>query len=74
MKIQLFIILILMEIEDIRSIITEITNLRGQGILLSDFLNGDRILHEFDEITLQMKHGRYVLPKKNPKSRECFFV
>ena len=52
-----------MQIEDISSIITEISNLRGQGIILSDFLDGDRILHEFNQINLQMKHGRYVLPK-----------
>jgi len=52
-----------MQIEDISSIITEISNLRGQGIILNDFLDGDRILHEFNQINLQMKHGRYVLPK-----------
>jgi hypothetical protein len=52
-----------MQIEDVSSIITEISNLRGQGIILNDFLDGDRILHEFNQISLQMKHGRYVLPK-----------
>jgi len=52
-----------MQIEDISSIITEISNLRSQGITLSDFLDGDIILHEFNQINTQMKHGRYVLPK-----------
>jgi len=52
-----------MQIEDVSSIITEISNLRSQGIILNDFLDGDRILHEFNQISLQMKHGRYVLPK-----------
>jgi len=52
-----------MQIEDISSIITEISNLRSQGVILNDFLDGDRILHEFNQIALQMKHGRYVLPK-----------
>ena len=52
-----------MEFEDIKSIITEISNLRSQGIVLSDFLDGDRILYEFNQINMQMKHGRYVLPK-----------
>ena len=52
-----------MEIEDIKSIITEISNLRSQGIVLSEFLDPDRILYEFDQINIQMKHGRYVLPK-----------
>jgi len=52
-----------MQIEDVSSIITEISNLKGQGVALNDFLDGDRILHEFNQISLQMKHGRYVLPK-----------
>ena len=52
-----------MQIEDISSIITEISNLRGQGIILNDFLDGDGKLHEFNQINLQIKHWRYVLPK-----------
>ncbi len=52
-----------MQIEDISSIITEISNLRSQGIVLSEFLDPDRILHEFDQVNIQIKHGRYVLPK-----------
>ncbi len=52
-----------MEFQDITSIITEISNLRNQGIVLSEFLNGDRLLNEFEQINIQLKHGRYVLPK-----------
>jgi len=46
-----------------KTIVTEISNLRNQGIVLSEFLDGDRILYEFDQINMQLKHGRYVLPK-----------
>jgi hypothetical protein len=52
-----------MEFQDITSIITEISNLKNQGIVLSEFLNEDRILNEFEQINIQLKHGRYVLPK-----------
>ncbi len=52
-----------MEFQDITSIITEISNLRNQGIVLSEFLNEDRLLNEFEQIDIQLKHGRYVLPK-----------
>jgi len=30
---------------------------------LSEILDPDRILYEFDQINIQLKHGRYVLPK-----------
>jgi len=63
-----------MDIEDIKNIITEISNLRNQGFVLSEILDSDKILYKFDQINIQLKHGRYVLPKmyslikKNPKS------
>ena len=52
-----------MDIEDINNMVTEISNLKNQGIVLSEFLDADRILYEFDQINIQLKHGRYVLPK-----------
>jgi len=52
-----------MDIEDMKNIITEISNLKNQGIVLSEFLDAERILFEFDQINIQLKHGRYVLPK-----------
>ena len=45
------------------NIVTEISNLKNQGIALSEFLDAERILSEFDHINTQLKHGRYVLPK-----------
>lgn len=52
-----------MEYQDIQSIIAEISILKNQGIVLSDFLSEDRLLNEFEQINIQLKHGRYVLPK-----------
>ena len=52
-----------MDIQDINNIITEISNLKNRGIVLSEFLDTERILSEFDHINNQLKHGRYVLPK-----------
>ena len=46
-----------------KNIVTEISNLKHQGVILSEFLDPDRLLYEFDQINLQLKHGRYVLPK-----------
>ena len=52
-----------MDVQDINRIIVEITNLKNQGIVLSENLNTERIMSEFEHIDNQLKHGRYVLPK-----------
>ncbi len=52
-----------MDIEDMNNIVNEILNLINQGIILSEFLDTERLLSEFDQINIQLKHGRYVLPK-----------
>jgi len=52
-----------MDIKDINDIIVEISNLRNLGIVLSEFLDTERILSEFEHIDNQLKHGRYVLSK-----------
>ena len=55
--------MIIMNIEDVNRIIDEISKLKTQGIVLSDFLDTERIMSEFEHIDSQLKHGRYVLPK-----------
>ena len=45
-----------MDIKDMKNIVTEISNLKHQGIILSEFLDPDRLLYEFDQINLQLKH------------------
>ncbi len=45
------------------NIVTEISNLKNRGIVLSEFFDTERLLSEFDHINTQLKHGRYVLPK-----------
>ncbi len=52
-----------MDIQDMSNIIFEISNLKKQGIILSDFLDTERLLSEFNHINEQQKHGRYVLPR-----------
>ena len=52
-----------MDISDINSIISEISNLKNLGIVLSKDLDSDRIINEFNHINDQLEHGRYVLPK-----------
>ena len=52
-----------MDIQDINSLISEISNLKNLGIVLSKDLDCDRIITEFNHIDNQILHGRYVLPK-----------
>ena len=52
-----------MNLQDMSSIIFEISSLKNRGIVLSDFLDTERLLSEFNHISDQQKHGRYVLPK-----------
>ena len=52
-----------MDIEDVNVIIAEISNLKNRGIVLSENLNCERIMSEFEHIDDQSKRGRYVLPK-----------
>ena len=52
-----------MDISDINNIISEISNLKNLGIVLSKDLDSDRIISEFNHINDQLEHGRYVLPK-----------
>jgi phosphomevalonate kinase len=52
-----------MDNHDINNIISEITNLKKLGIVLSKDLDCDRIMDEFNQINDQLAHGRYVLPK-----------
>ena len=52
-----------MDIQFINNIISEITNLKNLGIVLSKDLDCDRIMNEFNQINEQSAHGRYVLPK-----------
>ena len=51
------------DIADMNNITTEISILKNKGILLSSFLDSERLLQEFQQISFQMKHGKYVLPK-----------
>ena len=37
--------------------------MKNRGIVLSENLNTERIMSEFNHINYQLKHGRYVLPK-----------
>lgn len=52
-----------MEIQDINNIITEISKLKNQGIVLSDKLNSEEIMSEYMNIEYQLSRGRYVLGK-----------
>ena len=52
-----------MDIEDINAIIAEISNLKNFGIVLSENLDTERIMSEFEHIDNQLKHGCYVLRK-----------
>ena len=52
-----------MNISDINSIISEISNLKNLGIVLSKDLDSDIIINEFNHINEQLEYGRYVLPK-----------
>ena len=47
-----------MDIQDINSIISEISNLKSLGIVLSKHLDCERIMSEFYHINNQLKHGR----------------
>jgi len=51
------------DIADMNNITTEISILKNKGILLSSFLDSEKLLQEFQQISFQMKHGKYVLPK-----------
>ena len=52
-----------MDIQYINNIIIEISNLKNQGVVLSENLDRERIITEFEVINDQSKQGRYVLPK-----------
>ena len=52
-----------MDIQDLNNIIAEISNLKNRGIVLSEILDTERIMSEFENINNQFKHGRYVLSK-----------
>ena len=49
--------------EDVKVIIAEISNLKNLGISLSENLNCERIMSEFEHIEEQSRQNRYVLPK-----------
>ena len=42
-----------MDIQDINNIIAEISNLKNRGIVLSEFLDTERIISEFENINNQ---------------------
>ena len=52
-----------MNTKDIENIITEISKLKSQGIVLSEKLNPQWILSEFEVISQQHSRGRNVLPR-----------
>ena len=57
--------------QDINNILTEISKLQKQGIQLSDILNHQKILSDYEIIVQQSSRGRitlhreYMLVKKN---------
>ena len=52
-----------MNTKDIENIITEISKLKSQGIVLSNKLQPELILSEFEVIEQQQSRGRNVLPR-----------
>ena len=62
-KLELKYIIIIIDVQDVNSKISEISNLKNRVIVLSENLNTERIMSEFEHIDNQLKHGRYVLPK-----------
>ena len=52
-----------MDIQDIKNIIAEISNLKNQGIILSENLDCERIILDYENIEDQSSKGRYILPK-----------
>ena len=52
-----------MDIQDINNIIAEISNLKNQGIVLSENLDCERIMSDYKSIEDQSRKGRYILPK-----------
>jgi hypothetical protein len=49
--------------EDIKNIIDEISKLKNQGIVLTDKLDVENILSQYELIDQQSKKGRYTLPR-----------
>ena len=52
-----------MDTQDLKNIVTEISNLKNRGIVLSKDLNTETIILEFNRINDKLRHGYYVLPK-----------
>jgi hypothetical protein len=52
-----------MNSEDINRITTEISALKDRGIVLSEGLDVNSIMSEYETIEYQSSKGRYVLPK-----------
>ena len=49
-----------MDTQDVNIIIAEISNLKTRGLVLSENLNTECIMSEFNHINDQLSHGRYV--------------
>ena len=62
-KLKIKYIITIMDIQDINVIIDEISNLKNRGIVLSENLNCESIMGEYENIAYQLSRGRYVLPK-----------
>lgn len=52
-----------MNSDDINKIITEISALKDRGIVLSEDLDTNSIMSEYETIEFQSSRDRYVLPK-----------
>ena len=53
-----------MNSENMNSIIVEIAKLKNQDIKLSDGLNPDQIVSDFQDIEYGVNNNKYMLPKK----------
>ena len=53
-----------MNSENMNSIISEISKLKGWDIELSDGLNPDQIMSDYQDIEYGVNNNKYMLPKK----------
>ena len=53
-----------MKFEDINKIITEISNLKNQGVHLSEKLDCEKIKNDFEDILDSTRKNKYTLPKR----------
>ena len=53
-----------MTFEDINKIISEISNLKNQGVRLTEQLDCEKIINDFEDILESTRQNKYTLPRR----------